>query len=73
MGLYLTRLVLAENGGMLTLRSGDAHVMCTPSSVSSVGAPWIPGTLVVARIRTDGPFDYGRIDEALSRAGGVRT
>ena len=53
MGLYLTRLVLAENGGMLTLRSGDAHVMCTPSSVSSVGAPWIPGTLVVARIRTD--------------------
>jgi signal transduction histidine kinase len=73
MGLFLTRLVVAENGGVLTLRSGDAQVICTPNAITATDAPWLPGTLVVARVRTSAPFDYGRVDETLSQAAGVRS
>lgn len=72
MGLFLTRLVIAENGGTLILRSGSAQVIASPGTILSTPAPWLPGTLVIARVRPNAPFDYGHVDEALSRAGGVR-
>ncbi len=71
MGLFLARLVLAENGGLLTLRSGGVTVACAPDATTAYASPWMPGTLFTAEVRIDHAFDYGRVDETLSQASGV--
>ena len=55
LGLYLTHLLLRDNGGALLLRSGTAQleVGATPSDTFHL-AP-LRGTLVTLRFRTDKP------------------
>ena len=71
MGLYLAKLVLADNEGRLMLRSGNAQV----DEPSGVWAPDLlanfKGTLVTVLARLDRPFDEERVGEMLERPEGV--
>jgi hypothetical protein len=56
LGLYLTRFLLSDNGGLITVRSGSGEVVAgTRDAVRTDLAP-LRGTLVVLRARSDRPI-----------------
>jgi hypothetical protein len=71
LALYLTRLLVAENEGTLTIRSGAAKLVQTPQAVTVTRAPHLQGTLVAVRARTDRPLDYELVDQLLKRPRGA--
>jgi anti-sigma regulatory factor (Ser/Thr protein kinase) len=71
MGLYLARLVLRDNGGTLTIRSGDARREEGDGVRDSTLLPALHGTLVAIGANSNRPFDYARIDEDLIKPAGV--
>jgi len=66
-GLYLTRMLLAANGGSLLVRSGYGAVYSGSSDEVRSEPDFMPGTLVALRARTDRPLDmdavYRRLDD----------
>lgn len=64
-GLYITRLLLRENGGTLVVRSGSGAVYSGVDERAEVTAVSFPGTLVALRARTDRPLDLGPIYRRL--------
>jgi signal transduction histidine kinase len=72
LGLYLTRLVLAENGGTLIVRSGEGHVEHRPRTKFLSRVPRFWGTLIVVVARTDQPLDYEVVDRLLTTPSGAR-
>ncbi len=71
MGLFIARLVIRDNGGTLTIRSGDAQREEGDEVNDSTLLPELSGTLVSISARLNRPFDYARIDEALGQPAGV--
>jgi anti-sigma regulatory factor (Ser/Thr protein kinase) len=71
MGLFIARLVLRDNGGTLTIRSGDARREEGDEVSDSKLLPSLAGTLVAIRAHVNRPFDYARIEEALGQPAGV--
>jgi len=67
-GLFVTRLLLRDNGGVLLLRSGSGEVYSGAEDGARETPIRFPGTLVALRARTDRPLDiravYGRLDDA---------
>ena len=69
MGLYFAKLLLAENGGTLTVRSGRA-LIDAPSHDADTGAlQSFDGTLVTALASISRPLDLGVVIRAMERAG----
>ncbi|MEX1140981.1 MAG: hypothetical protein WD399_08095 [Thermoleophilaceae bacterium] len=56
-GLFITKLLLAANGGTLMVRSGYGAVRSGASEEVATAAVELPGTLVALRARTDRPLD----------------
>ncbi len=72
LGLYLARLVVRDNGGVFTVRSGDGSHVEGEHTTTPRHDAHLHGTLIVVEARTDRPFDYDRIEEWLAQPGGVR-
>lgn len=73
MGLYLAKLVLRNNQGTLTVRSGDAR-LDEPSHIQlAPPLPSLKGTLVTAVARLDRPLDHEAVDRELARPQGIAT
>jgi ABC-type transporter Mla MlaB component len=71
MGLFFAKVVLANNEGTLTVRSGSARVD-TPTHMQMAGPlPNFKGTLVTALARLDKPLDFDVVDRELQRPQGV--
>jgi anti-sigma regulatory factor (Ser/Thr protein kinase) len=73
LGLFLTRLVVGANDGILLVRSGTAGVTQAETRKPASGLPILRGTLVAVRARIDRPFDYNVVNELLEKPGGVPT
>ena len=71
LGLFLSRLVVAENKGSMLVRSGTARLLQEEHVDVTGGLPRYRGTLVAVRGRTDRPFDYDLIDQVLGEPGGA--
>ena len=63
-GLFLARLVVRDNGGAITIRSGEGE---WGEGIRHPGrsCSHSPGTLIVVRAKTNRPFNYDRVDEFL--------
>ncbi len=65
-GLFITRLLLRDNGGLLVVRSGAGEVYSGSQEGARETPIYFPGTLVALRARTDRPLDiravYGRLE-----------
>lgn len=65
-GLFVTRLLLRDNGGLLLVRSGRGEVYSGREEGGRDTEIAFPGTLVALRARTDNPLDlrpvYRRLD-----------
>jgi anti-sigma regulatory factor (Ser/Thr protein kinase) len=69
LGLYVTQILLRENGGGMMMRSGDAHLNAGSPPATNFGLEPMHGTLVTLRFRTDSPLSLAPILPALeSRA-----
>jgi hypothetical protein len=64
-GLYITRRLLAANGGSLLVRSGYGAVYSGSSDEVRTEADFMPGTLVALRARTDRPLDINAVYQQL--------
>ncbi len=64
-GLYITRRLLAANGGSLLVRSGYGAVYSGSSEEVRTEPEFLPGTLVSLRARTDRPLDINAVYEQL--------
>jgi len=66
-GLFITRLLLRDNGGVLVVRSGTGEVYSGAQEGARETPIRFPGTLVALRARTDRPLDigavYGRLED----------
>lgn len=60
-GLYITKMLLAANGGSLLVRSGNGAVYSGAANDSRTEAAELPGTLVALRARTDQPLDINAV------------
>lgn len=72
-GLFVTNLLLRENGGNVLVRSGDGAVYTGAAEKAATVRVALPGTLVAIRARTDRPLDinavYRRLEEHDANAG----
>jgi hypothetical protein len=64
-GLYITRRLLAANGGSLLVRSGYGAVYSGATDEVRTEAEFMPGTLVALRARTDRPLDINAVYQQL--------
>ena len=64
-GLYITRRLLAANGGSLLVRSGYGSVYSGSTDEVRTEEDWMPGTLVALRARTDRPLDMNAVYQQL--------
>jgi hypothetical protein len=64
-GLYVTRMLLAANGGSLLVRSGNGAVYSGSTDEVRTEAESMPGTLVALRARTDRPLDINAVYQQL--------
>jgi anti-sigma regulatory factor (Ser/Thr protein kinase) len=64
-GLYITRMLLAANGGSLLVRSGNGAVYSGSSYEVRTEQESFPGTLVALRARTDRPLNISAVYEQL--------
>lgn len=66
-GLFITKLLLAANGGTLVVRSGYGRVVSGGENEKMTQTAAMPGTLVALRARTDQALDiksvYRQLDE----------
>ena len=67
-GLYITRLLLRENGGVLLLRSGRGEVYSGSREEGFGRTNTFPGTIVALRARMDHPLDINRVYRELEDA-----
>jgi anti-sigma regulatory factor (Ser/Thr protein kinase) len=67
-GLYITRLLLRENGGTLLLRSGRGEIYSGSREEGFTRANFFPGTIVALRARLDRPLDINRVYRELENA-----
>src|SRR5947208_3477260 len=56
LGLFLTQVLLRQNGGGMMMRTGDAHLDVGVPPAANLGLAPMRGTLVTLRFRTDSPF-----------------
>lgn len=68
-GLFVTRLLLRENGGLLLVRSGGGAVYAGVEEGSEIRDVAFPGTLVALQARTDRPLDINRVYRMLGDHG----
>lgn len=72
-GLFVTRLLLRANGGVLVVRSGLGEVYSGAQEGAREAMVSFPGTLVALRARMDRPLDigavYGRLENHDDRNG----
>jgi anti-sigma regulatory factor (Ser/Thr protein kinase) len=71
LGLFLARLVVRDNGGTFTVRSGDGSHTEGEETITEKHQANLHGTLIVVEARTDHEFDYDRIEQWLAQPGGV--
>jgi anti-sigma regulatory factor (Ser/Thr protein kinase) len=64
-GLYITRMLLAANGGSLLVRSGNGAVYSGSTEEVRTEPETMPGTLVALRARTDRPLDINAVYQQL--------
>lgn len=64
-GLYITRRLLAANGGSLLVRSGYGAVYSGLTDEVRTESEFMPGTLVALRARTDRPLDINAVYQQL--------
>jgi hypothetical protein len=64
-GLYITKMLLAANGGSLLVRSGSGAVYSGSTTEMRTEPESMPGTLVALRARTDRPLDINAIYQQL--------
>jgi hypothetical protein len=64
-GLYITRRLLAANGGSLLVRSGYGAVYSGLTDEVRTETEFMPGTLVALRARTDRPLDINAVYQQL--------
>ncbi len=64
-GLYITKMLLAANGGSLLVRSGNGAVYSGATNEVRTEAESMPGTLVALRARTDHPLDINAVYQQL--------
>lgn len=64
-GLFITKMLLRENGGSLLVRSGNGRVIGGVDECAETSPVSLPGTLVAMRARTDRPLDLGEIYRRL--------
>lgn len=64
-GLFVTNLLLRQNGGDLLVRSGYGHVRGGHQESAQMSDLELPGTVVALRARTDRPLDLGPVYEEL--------
>lgn len=69
-GLFVTKLLLASNGGILLLRSGKVAVMTGAAERSWEPELELPGTVVTLRARTDRPLNINEVYRSLDADGG---
>lgn len=60
-GLYITKMLLAANGGSFLVRSGNAAVYSGAVDEARIETATLPGTLVALRASTDRPLDINAI------------
>jgi anti-sigma regulatory factor (Ser/Thr protein kinase) len=65
-GLFITRLLLKENGGFLMVRSGKATVYAGSKEEATVARTAFPGTIVALRARTDRPLNIKHVYRTLN-------
>jgi hypothetical protein len=65
-GLFITRLLLRENGGTLVVRSGRGALYAGASEDAYATEVAFPGTVVALRARTDRPLDIGDVYRRLN-------
>lgn len=66
-GLFITKLLLEANGGLLLVRSGYGSVQAGFIDRTNTESVALPGTLVALRARTDRPLDITSVYEHLER------
>lgn len=64
-GLYITKMLLAANGGSLLVRSGNGAVYSSLEADLRTEVESMPGTLVALRARTDRPLDMNAVYSQL--------
>jgi hypothetical protein len=64
LGLYLTQLLLRDNGGAFIVRSGTARLELGATPSEDYELARMRGTLVIMRFRTDNPFSLEVILDA---------
>lgn len=64
-GLYITKMLLAANGGSLLIRSGNGAVYSGAADDLRTEGQSLPGTLVALRARTDRPLDMNAVYQRL--------
>jgi hypothetical protein len=64
-GLYITKMLLAANGGSLLVRSGTGAVYSGSTDEVRTEPESMPGTLVALRARTDRPLDINAVYQRL--------
>jgi anti-sigma regulatory factor (Ser/Thr protein kinase) len=69
-GLFVTQVLLRQNGGGMMMRSGDAHLDTGSPPEGSFGHALMRGTLVSLRFRTDSPFSLEPILSVLDKRPG---
>ncbi len=60
-GLYVTKMLLAANGGAFLVRSGSGAVYSGATNEARAEPAVMPGTFVALRARTDRPLDVNAI------------
>lgn len=64
-GLFITKLLLRANGGVLLVRSGNAAVYAGAQEDAALRDVRLPGTLVALRARTDRPLNIKEVYRQL--------
>jgi anti-sigma regulatory factor (Ser/Thr protein kinase) len=70
-GLFMARKVIERNGGTLMIRSGSGLITHPSPGQPSASSVSVRGTLVVACVRLDAPFDYQAVDDEAAEPGGL--
>lgn len=66
-GLFITKLLLAANGGLVLVRSGHGAVLTGAQERVRLEDVALPGTLVALRARMDRPLDITAVYRLLDR------
>lgn len=66
-GLFITKLLLAANGGLVFVRSGFGSVLTGAEERVRLETMALPGTLVALRARMDRPLDINAVYRLLDR------